>query len=200
MFNSVTGALFLTFFIVFTNQVNLKQNTGVLPISESQIPIKPVKPKSIIRFTIDDVVTRIFINENEIVPQYTLLEASQWASTKTMNVQLAPGDNITFVGKDTKKVNAGFIATIYFNTGFVSKIINTGTGWICDGKKATLKGKNDGSAFWPIRSLIHNNAFWIWNDLPIQTGTEVSCSYTIPLTKDLVGQIDMNEETGVSVK
>lgn len=188
MIKLLTNLVFICYFIAFSNQVNLKQEniftTDLAPV----IPL--IKPKSIIRFTIDDVVTHVFINNNEIVPQYTPQEATQWALTKTMNVQLAPGDTITFVGKDTKKVNAGFIATIYFNTGFVSKIINTGVGWICDGKKATLKGKNDGSAFWPVRSLIHSNASWIWNDLPIQTGIEVSCSYSIPFMKELTEPIE----------
>lgn len=191
-----TSALILGI-VSLSNQVNVA-NTNFLSVAQTEKPSslvaqtmktsslvaqKPIiiKP-STLYFNVDDEVTKIFINGNQIQFNFSCNEAGIWDKTHTQTFYLFGGDKLTVVGKDTKKNITGFLGTIhYFNKYGVENIINTGVGWTCDDKPATLKGKNDGSIpGWPNMKLIDTDAQWIWNDKPLQTGVEISCTYQIP--------------------
>lgn len=141
--------------------------------------IKPPTKQSIVKFNIDDVVSRVALNGNDLVLNMTPEEKGDWMYTHTTQTYLYPGDVISITGYD-QQGGQGMLGTIqYYDANNSLSLIHTGGKWLCNGKKPNVQSPNNGSV-WPYVPCIDSSARWIWNSARTATGEEVTCSYKLP--------------------
>lgn len=138
-------------------------------------------------FAVDDKVTEIYLNGNEVPVSFGLISSNVWATVKDFDLALFPGDELRFDLENYEGIHErdsfGFVAAIHYIDQFGKKrIFVTNENWKCDGAEPILiKKLKDEKGISKIvwthdKDLSQEGSYIIWG----KDSKKASCTFRIP--------------------
>ena len=166
--SKLISTIFVVCMLTATYSINLRSQQAV---TSTQAPN--------IFFTIDNFVKEFLVNGVSILPVGGLPNGNNWWVTQSLYFPIKPTDVISVTGQNEHGPAAMLLSINYFDAQGNQQVLNSGAGWICDGKPANTKGAN-GVGPWGLRFDIDPKAVWIW-DSDSNSNAISTCTFTVPL-------------------